>query len=122
MILSSSYAGNLRHLHEYAQDAIAHVRQYGRPNLFITITRNPAWDSMQNLLLPGRSLMDKHDIIACVFRQKLKSLMDMDVLSGMIKENTATCKYTHLALLCNKIISKEIDKDLYEVVTKNMIQ
>ncbi|VDN05143.1 unnamed protein product, partial [Onchocerca ochengi] len=75
-ILPSSYAGSPRHMHEYVQDAIAYVRQYGRPDLFITFTCNPAWDDIQNLLLPGQSPMDRLDITARVFRQKLKSLMN----------------------------------------------
>ncbi|VDN03878.1 unnamed protein product, partial [Onchocerca ochengi] len=54
-ILPSSYAGSPCHMHECAQDAIAYVRQYGRPDLFITFTCNPAWDDIQNLLLPGQS-------------------------------------------------------------------
>ncbi|VDK84823.1 unnamed protein product [Onchocerca ochengi] len=64
--------GSPRHMHEYAQDAIAYVRQYGRPDQFMTFTCNPAWDDIQNLLLPGQSTMDRHDITARVFRQKLK--------------------------------------------------
>ncbi|GFX77386.1 helitron_like_N domain-containing protein [Trichonephila clavipes] len=35
-ILSSLYIGSPRHMHEYAQDAIAYVRLYGCPDLFIT--------------------------------------------------------------------------------------
>jgi len=40
MILPSSYAGSCHHMHEYAQDAIAYVCHYGRPDLFITFTCN----------------------------------------------------------------------------------
>ena len=78
-ILPSSYTGSPRHMHEYAQDAIAYVRHYGRPDLFITFTCNPAWDDIQQLLFPGQSPVDRHDITARVFRQKLKSLMDFMV-------------------------------------------
>ena len=35
-VLPSSYTGSPRHMHEYAQDAIAYVRHYGRPDLFTT--------------------------------------------------------------------------------------
>ncbi|GFS67024.1 helitron_like_N domain-containing protein [Trichonephila clavipes] len=71
IILPSSYIGSLHHMQEYAQDAMAYVRHYGRPDLFITFTCNPAWDEIQELLLPGQSQVDRHDIIARVFRQKL---------------------------------------------------
>ena len=52
-ILPSSYIGSPRHMQKYAQDAVAYVRHYGRPDLFITFTCNPAWDEIQQLLLPG---------------------------------------------------------------------
>jgi hypothetical protein len=42
---------------------------YGRPDLFITFTCNPAWDDIQQLLLPGQSQVDRHDITTRVFRQ-----------------------------------------------------
>ena len=35
-ILPATYIGSPRHMHEYAQDEMAYVRQYGRPDLFIT--------------------------------------------------------------------------------------
>ncbi|GFW77798.1 helitron_like_N domain-containing protein [Trichonephila clavipes] len=71
IILPSSYIGSPRHMQEYAQDAMAYVRHYGRPDLFITFTCNPAWDEIQQLLLPGQSYVDRHDITARVFRQNL---------------------------------------------------
>ena len=75
-ILPSSYAGSPRHMHEYAQDAIAYVRLYGRPDLFITFTCNQSWDEILQLLLQGQSVVHRHDITARVFRQKLKSLIN----------------------------------------------
>ena len=38
-ILPSSYIGCLRHMQEYAQDAMAYVRHYERPDLFIAFRR-----------------------------------------------------------------------------------
>ncbi|VDO52160.1 unnamed protein product [Onchocerca flexuosa] len=42
MILPSSYEGSPRHMYDYAQDAIAYVRQCVRSDLFITFTCNSA--------------------------------------------------------------------------------
>ena len=67
-ILPSSYAGSPRHMHEYAQDAIAYVR----PDLFTTFTCNQSWDEIQQLLLQGQSAVHRDDITARVFRQRLK--------------------------------------------------
>ena len=35
VILTLSFTGSPRHMHKYAQDAMAYVRKYGRPDLFI---------------------------------------------------------------------------------------
>ena len=66
-ILPSSYLGSPCHMHEYTQDTFAYVHHYGHPDLFITFTCNPAWDDIQQLLLPGQSSVDMYDIIARVF-------------------------------------------------------
>ncbi|VDK73129.1 unnamed protein product [Onchocerca ochengi] len=48
------------------------------PDLLVTLTCNPAWDDIPKTL-PKQSPMDRYGIIAHVFRQKLKSLMDFMV-------------------------------------------
>ena len=63
-------------MHQYAQDAMSYVHQYGHPDLFITFTCNPTWIEIKEHLLPGQSSQDLHDINARIFRQKLKPLMD----------------------------------------------
>ncbi|GFV91224.1 ATP-dependent DNA helicase [Trichonephila clavipes] len=120
IILPSSYIGSPRHMQEYAQDAMAYVRHYGRPDLFITFTCNPAWDEIQQLLLPGQSQVDRHDITARVFRQKLKSLMDFIVKHEVfgsvrcwmysVKWQKRGLPHAHILIwLYNKITSDEID-------------
>lgn len=76
-ILPSSYIGSPRHMHEYAQDAMTYVRNYGTPDLFITFTCNPKWTEIERELEPGQKPQDRHDIIATVFQQKLKVMMDV---------------------------------------------
>ena len=75
-ILTSSYAGSPRHMHECAQDANAFVRLYGRSDLFIIFTCNQSWDEIQQILLEGQSAVHRHDITDRVFRHKLKSLIN----------------------------------------------
>jgi len=41
VILPSSFTGSPRYLHEKTQDAMTYVRNYGRPDLFVTFTCNP---------------------------------------------------------------------------------
>ncbi|GBP93412.1 hypothetical protein EVAR_84303_1 [Eumeta japonica] len=44
-----------RHMHEYAQDAMTYVRNYGTPDLFITVTCNPKWTEIERELEPGQN-------------------------------------------------------------------
>ncbi|GBN93109.1 hypothetical protein AVEN_105720-1 [Araneus ventricosus] len=47
VILPYTFTGSSRQMHEYAQDAMTYVRSYGRPDLFITFTCNPAWSEIK---------------------------------------------------------------------------
>ncbi|GFQ75402.1 helitron_like_N domain-containing protein [Trichonephila clavata] len=106
-------------MQEYAQDAMAYVRDYGRPDLFITFTCNPAWDEIQQLLLPEKSQVDRYEITARVFRQKLKSLMNFIVkyeVFGSVRCWMYSVEWqkrgflhVHILILYNKITSDEID-------------
>lgn len=48
-ILSASFIGSPRHMHEYIQDAHCYVRQNGKLGLFITFTYNIRWIEITNL-------------------------------------------------------------------------
>ncbi|KAL4104808.1 hypothetical protein QTP88_020084 [Uroleucon formosanum] len=61
-VLPSTYIGSPRHMHEYAQDAMTYVRNYGTPDLFITVTCNPKWTEIERELEPGQKPQDRHDI------------------------------------------------------------
>lgn len=86
IILPAAYIGSPRHMHEYAQDVMSYVRHYGTADLFITFTCNPQWIEIKQELYPGQSPIDRHDITARVFRQKLKSLMDFIVKHNVFGE------------------------------------
>lgn len=58
-------------MHERTQDAMTYVRQYGRPDLFITFTCNPKWKDIKDVLYPGQMSHDRHDIVARVFHIKI---------------------------------------------------
>ncbi|KAG2210809.1 hypothetical protein INT45_013594 [Circinella minor] len=74
-ILPSSFTGSPRHMQQLYQDAMSIVRQFGKPDLFITFTCNPSWPEIQNALLPGQSAPNRPDITSRIFRLKLKQLM-----------------------------------------------
>ncbi|XP_065557607.1 uncharacterized protein LOC136025505 [Artemia franciscana] len=130
---------------QYAQYAIACVRLYGCPDLFIIFTCNPSWDEMQQLLLPGQSLFHRHDITARDFRQKLKSLINFIVKLKVfwavwcwlysVEWQKRGLPHAHKIIwLFNKITSIEmddmipgeipdvyVDRGLHHIVLKHMI-
>ncbi|XP_037930893.1 uncharacterized protein LOC119665729 [Teleopsis dalmanni] len=144
-ILPSSCTGSPRHMQEYIQDAMTYVRAYGRPDLFITYTCNPQWDEIKKLLLPGQTPIHRPDITVRVFKQKLKSLIDLIVKHSVFGETRGLMysiewqkrdlPHAHILIWCvekirpeeiDKIVFAEIpdpnvDKELFEIVTKNMI-
>jgi hypothetical protein len=145
VILPSTFTGSPRHLHEYTQDAMTYVRKYGRPDLFITFTCNPSWQEIEACLFPGQCPIDRHDIIARVFKRKLTKLLEM-ITKQYIYGETTCWLYTiewqkrglpHAHILIwlkekvkpnqlDKIISAELpnyeeDPLLHDIVKKNMI-
>ncbi|SGY57450.1 BQ5605_C006g04273 [Microbotryum silenes-dioicae] len=79
VILPSSQTGSPRQMVQLYQDAMAIVRVFGAPGIFITMTCNPAWSEIVNALLPGQTASDRPDIVTRVFHGKLKALL-ADVL------------------------------------------
>lgn len=79
-------------MNENYQDAMAIVRKYGKPDLFITMTCNPNWPEIKENLSYLQKPEHRPDLVSRVFNIKLKSLMN-DILNehvlgknyGMIK-------------------------------------
>ncbi|XP_028966748.1 uncharacterized protein LOC114828104, partial [Galendromus occidentalis] len=145
VILPATFMGSPRHMHEYSQDAMTYVRNYGRPDLFITITCNPAWEEIKVHLSSGQSASDRHDSIARVFKQKLRAFMDLIVKMRVFGETRCWMysiewqkrglPHAHILIWLiseitpdkiDQVISAEIpdkhtDPELFEVVIKNMV-
>ena len=148
MILSASYPGSPRALKGLYQDAMTIVRRFGRPDLFTTFTCNPNWREIQENLLPGQAAKDMPDIVARVFKLKLKALLkdllEDDVL-GFGRAHTYVIEFqkrglphAHILIILHpdhrfhnvqdidNAISAEIpdpekDPELYELVLHHMI-
>ena len=54
---------------------MALVAKYGRPDAFITMTASPKWPEVVANLRPGEQAHNRPDLIARVFRQKLRELL-----------------------------------------------
>ena len=76
VILSSSFTGSARYMQQLYQDSMAIVREFGKPDLFITVTCNPTWPKITNELLPNQKSSDRPDLVARVFKLKLKSITE----------------------------------------------
>nr|VDC87942.1 unnamed protein product [Brassica rapa] len=77
-ILPPSFTGGPRYLIEKYHDAMAICRQFGNPDLFITMTANPNWKEIKDHLAAygGDSPNDRPDIECRVFKMKLDQLLD----------------------------------------------
>jgi len=64
-------------VHSRFMDAMALVTRYGKPDFFVTVTCNPYWDEIVQQLLPGQMPQDRPDIVARVYRAKLRDFQDL---------------------------------------------
>ncbi|CAN6827769.1 unnamed protein product [Brassica oleracea] len=75
--LPPSFTGGPRYLVEKYHDAMAICREFGNPDLFITMTVNPNWSEIKEHLgrYGGDSPNDRPDIECRVFKMKLDQLL-----------------------------------------------
>lgn len=60
------------------------VSRFGRPDYFITMTASPAWPEIVANLRPGEKVKDRPDLVARVFRLKLRELLHALVKEGAL--------------------------------------
>jgi len=71
------------------QDSMAIIRQYGKPDLFITMTCNPKWEEIVSALKPGEITHDRPNLVTRVFVGKLQHLLDKLLKKGIFGEVVA---------------------------------
>ena len=76
VILPSTFIGSPHYLLELYHDSMTIVRNYGKPDLFITMTCNPRWREIQENLLPGQQAADRPKLCARVFNLKKDALLN----------------------------------------------
>ncbi|XP_029651252.1 uncharacterized protein LOC115224483 [Octopus sinensis] len=142
------WTGSARNMREQYQDALAIVRKFGPPDIFLTMTCNPNWPEIQNNLFPGQTVSSRPDLVARVFSIKLQELV-IDVTKRYVIGRVVAHCYTiefpksglpHARLLlifhpeekpnsteridkivCAEIPDPETESILYEIVKKFMI-
>nr|VDD22599.1 unnamed protein product [Brassica oleracea] len=104
-ILPPSFTGGPRYLVEKYHDVMAICREYGNPDLFITMTANPNWREIKEHLeiYSGDSPNDRPDIECRVFKMKTPSSEKVD------------------EIISAELPNKEEEPEAYNLVTKHMI-
>ena len=129
-------------------DVMALVRKYGKPDIFLTMTCNPNWDEIRQLLLLGQTAQDRPDLVTRVFRAKLEvlknKLMKNDILGKvrayvyvvefqkrglphthflliMKRKYKLTCPEQYDLLISAELPNKKKFSELYKMVTKHMM-
>ena len=148
IILASSFTGSTRYFQQLYQDAMSIVREFGKPDLFITVTCNPKWPEITQELLYNQKAPDRPDLVARVFKLKLEAITHDLYVRGVLGEVVAYVQviefqkrglpHAHILIMLasedkpqtpedfDNIVSAEIpDKDtqpkLFRTVTRNMI-
>ncbi|KAL4300187.1 hypothetical protein AHAS_Ahas17G0175800 [Arachis hypogaea] len=76
IVLPSSFTGGRRYMFNNCQDAMFICKQYGYPDLFITITCNPSWLEFQRYTEQSHiAISDRLDLACRLFELKIQSLM-----------------------------------------------
>ncbi|KAK4515822.1 uncharacterized protein ATC70_010779 [Mucor velutinosus] len=84
VILPSTFIGGPRFMAQLYQDAMNLVRRFGKPDLFITFTCNPAWPEITRELLEHQIAADRPDLCARVFHLKLKLFIEDAVKKSVL--------------------------------------
>ncbi|XP_065683238.1 uncharacterized protein LOC136096046 [Hydra vulgaris] len=117
VILLSSYVESPRALKENFEDAMAIIKKYGKPDLFITFTCNPKW---REIIENGESATDRPDLVCRVFKMKLKCFLDDIFKHGVLGKVRETAEDID-SLISAEIPDQTIDPGLYEIVKTCMI-
>ena len=73
--LGDNFHGSRRNLRKKAQNSLALVSEFGRPTVMITLTANPEWSEIVELLPQGQSAFDRPDIVDLVFKARLEAIL-----------------------------------------------
>ena len=147
IILPPTITGSPRFYVEKFQDAMAIVRKFGKPHLFITMTCNPEWPEIKESLNPGESAYDRPDLVTRVFKLKndmlIHDIVKNEIFGKVIayvgtqeQQKRKGLHHTHTLVTLesvprnpddvDKMISaeipdRELNPKLFETVVKNNI-
>lgn len=73
VVLPSSFIGGPRDMRTRYVNAMALVQRFGKSNLLLTMTCNPAWNEITSNLMAGEKAYDRPDLVARVFKRNSRS-------------------------------------------------
>lgn len=88
-----NFTGGPRDMRRRYMDAIALVQNFGKPDLFITMTCNPSWPEIKDHLSLTDKAQNRPDLISRVFRAKIEELKT-DILKRNLFGKVAAFMYT----------------------------
>ena len=89
IVLPATFGGSPRDLHQCYLDAMALLAHFGRPDYFITMIANPNLEEVKANLETGETPQDRPDLIARVFRAKLRDLIRDLTINGVLGKAVA---------------------------------
>ncbi|GMF81354.1 unnamed protein product [Phytophthora fragariaefolia] len=79
IVLPDAHSGSPWNIYKHYQESMAIVREYDKPDTFITMTCNPKWIEIIVLLPDEQTAQDRPDIVTRVWQLMLKAkLADLD--------------------------------------------
>jgi hypothetical protein len=76
VVLPRNFNGGERNVQTWFLDAMTLVQRFGKPDYFVTMTCNPYWEEVSRELFLGQTPQDRPDLVARVYRSKLRNLHD----------------------------------------------
>ncbi|CAN7087727.1 unnamed protein product, partial [Brassica oleracea var. botrytis] len=119
-ILPPSFTGGPRYLVEKYHDAMAICREYGNPDLFITMTANPNWKEIkEHLEIYGGDSPNNRPDIECQFQKR--GLPHAHILLWFGNSSRTPSSEEVDEIISAELPNKEEDPEAYNLVTKHMI-
>ncbi|KAG4043735.1 hypothetical protein PC123_g20794 [Phytophthora cactorum] len=79
VILPSSHSGGPRSMYKSYQNSMTIVREYGKPDAFVTMTCSPTWEEIMEKIPDGQTAQNRPDIAAQVWQRNFGAeLKDLD--------------------------------------------
>ncbi|XP_027124286.1 uncharacterized protein [Coffea arabica] len=120
IVLPSSFIGGPRDMRRRYLDAMALVQKYGKPDIYLTMTCNPACKEIQDNLKYHEKPQDRPNLLARIFRAKFEMLKS-EILNKQIFGESKLLNPEYDKVVCAELPDRARYPHLYNLVVKHMI-